>query len=359
MFGYLCVSYPTRVGNVKNPTSTFAIVKPNIYFTMKKTFISTLGITLCSLLSNAQNTFPTAAGSNVGIGTLSPSAKLDVQGSCRITGNLDFSGNARLGSMSIYADRASNHLIFNGSPDYEYLYPNNFGNATNAAGHIGKIGFERAEQGGNPGYNFYVSNANSTAGGTFLNVFKPVLEAKIAGITITGSAVSLGTDDGKSKGTKTGQRALVHSANDALVLNWDGEFEGGVTVQGPQFTVAGKTLIGAKRPKVGSGHENFDLAVDGKLVTRSLYVTDVNQWFDNVFKKEYVLSSLNEVEAYINTNGHLKDVPSENEVKENGIGVAEMDGILLKKIEELTLYMIQMQKENEQLKARLGSLESK
>jgi hypothetical protein len=73
-------------------------------------------------------------------------------------------------------------------------------------------------------------------------------------------------------------------------------------------------------------------------------------WFDNVFFSNYELKPLCEVEQYVNENGHLPDIPSEKEVKTNGYNIVQMDGLLLKKIEELTLYVIQQQKEIEHLK---------
>ena len=65
---------------------------------------------------------------------------------------------------------------------------------------------------------------------------------------------------------------------------------------------------------------------------------------------------INEVETFINANGHLPGVPSAMEVNETGIDVAKMDAKLLEKIEELTLYMIQLKKENEGIKAELELL---
>ncbi len=56
------------------------------------------------------------------------------------------------------------------------------------------------------------------------------------------------------------------------------------------------------------------------------------------------------MEAFIKKNNHLPDVPSEKEVMNNGIDVANMDAILLQKIEEITLYLIEIKKENEELK---------
>ena len=70
-------------------------------------------------------------------------------------------------------------------------------------------------------------------------------------------------------------------------------------------------------------------------------------WKDEVFKDDYNLLSINEVEKYISENGHLPDIPSEAEVMENGINVGEMNALLLQKIEELTLYVIELEKKIE------------
>jgi hypothetical protein len=65
------------------------------------------------------------------------------------------------------------------------------------------------------------------------------------------------------------------------------------------------------------------------------------------------LPTLEEVEQHIKDNGHLKDIPSAKEVEQNGIEVGEMNKLLLQKVEELTLYMIEMNKEINSLKAEL------
>ncbi|MGH7453858.1 MAG: TMF family protein, partial [bacterium] len=67
--------------------------------------------------------------------------------------------------------------------------------------------------------------------------------------------------------------------------------------------------------------------------------------------------SLEEVEQYIKTNKHLPGIPSEKEVAENGVSLGEMQAKLLQKIEELTLYMIELKKENDLLQKRVSSLE--
>ena len=73
-------------------------------------------------------------------------------------------------------------------------------------------------------------------------------------------------------------------------------------------------------------------------------------WADYVFDKTYKLASLQSVEKYIAQNNHLPDVPSAATVAKSGIDLGDNQAVLLKKIEELTLYVIKLQKEIDQLK---------
>ncbi len=83
---------------------------------------------------------------------------------------------------------------------------------------------------------------------------------------------------------------------------------------------------------------------------------DAKWWADFVFDENYKLPSLAEVETYIAKNKHLPNVPSEAEVLENGLDLAEMQSIQQQKIEELTLYIIQQQKQIDQLLQALTEL---
>ncbi len=108
---------------------------------------------------------------------------------------------------------------------------------------------------------------------------------------------------------------------------------------------------------------DYKLAVAGKILTEEVKVLLQNNWPDYVFSKEYTLPSLYEVEKHINEKGHLQNIPSAKEVAKNGgIELGEMNRKLLEKIEELTLYTIQQQKEIERLKKleeRINKLENK
>ena len=91
------------------------------------------------------------------------------------------------------------------------------------------------------------------------------------------------------------------------------------------------------------GVDIYRLSVNGKVRAESVKV--YTNWADFVFESDYNLPTLSEVESYIDQNGHLKDIPSAEEVEQNGIELGEMNKLLLQKIEELTLYLIEKDKE--------------
>jgi hypothetical protein len=106
---------------------------------------------------------------------------------------------------------------------------------------------------------------------------------------------------------------------------------------------------------------NYKLYVKDGILTEEVKIAAEGSldWADYVFAKDYKLRSLAEVESYVKSNKHLPGVPSAEEVSKNGINVAKMEAKLLEKIEELTLYMIDLKKENTNLKGRLRKLENK
>jgi hypothetical protein len=109
---------------------------------------------------------------------------------------------------------------------------------------------------------------------------------------------------------------------------------------------SGVVVIGNVNP---ASHK---LAVDGSIGARKVVINSPENWADFVFAHNYTLRPLSAVETFIKKNKHLPDVPSEKEVKEKGINVADMQAVLLRKIEELTLYIIE-------LESRLKAVEKK
>jgi hypothetical protein len=115
------------------------------------------------------------------------------------------------------------------------------------------------------------------------------------------------------------------------------------------------------------GDEKFDgahitpgtlkLSVDGTIVAQEILINaETAHWSDFVFKPDYELPSLKKVENFIEKNGHLPEIPSEKEVKKNGINIGEMNAKLLQKIEELTLYAIAQNKRIEEQEKKIEML---
>jgi hypothetical protein len=107
---------------------------------------------------------------------------------------------------------------------------------------------------------------------------------------------------------------------------------------------------------------SYMLAVAGKIAADGevrVFNIGTTTFPDYVFDKDYQLPSLEETEKYVKENHHLPEVPSAAEVQKNGMSLNEMNVILLKKVEELTLHLIEMKKENELLKARIDKMEGK
>ncbi|WP_339141953.1 shufflon system plasmid conjugative transfer pilus tip adhesin PilV [Croceitalea sp. MTPC5] len=102
---------------------------------------------------------------------------------------------------------------------------------------------------------------------------------------------------------------------------------------------------------IGTNAPDSKLAVNGNIHAKEVKV-DLIGWPDYVFKKDYDLPALEEVEKHIKEKGHLINIPSAKEVEENGLQLGEMNKLLLEKIEELTLYIIEQEK-------RIKILESK
>jgi hypothetical protein len=98
------------------------------------------------------------------------------------------------------------------------------------------------------------------------------------------------------------------------------------------------------------------LNVGGKIMAEEVRVQLRASWPDYVFSKDYKLQSLAEVEDYIAANNHLPNVPAAKEVAKSGIALGEMQSKMMEKIEELTLYILQLNKKLEQQANEISSL---
>ena len=206
-----------------------------------------------------------------------------------------------------------------------------------------------------------VSGESLHAESLHLNAGSDELELTSSGLLTTGPWSQEGDDATLYLGNHShfirsmpfeGIQIGVPNVQNALsISDWSGNVStaNDLTV-GNDLEVANKARIGSETVLSGP-HSNFSLSVDGKIVAREMVVTtDPNWWADYVFEEDYPLRSIEEVAAYITEYGHLPDVPSTKEVVQNGQNLAIMNAILLRKIEELTLYLIEMNRVLETLK---------
>ncbi len=169
-------------------------------------------------------------------------------------------------------------------------------------------------------------------------------------------------------GTQGAGKVLTSDANG--LASWQSAGSSQWTTTGTTIHYStGKVLIGDPNLSGFKGTPGtYQLYVQGGILTEKVKaaVATTNDWSDYVFEQDYKLKSLKEVEEFVKANKHLPNVPSAQEVVNEGIDMAKMDAKLLEKIEELTLYLIQLDKKNadqekliKELSNKINALETK
>lgn len=177
-------------------------------------------------------------------------------------------------------------------------------------------------------------------------------------ISSTASNCNLYTCDG----TLSSNRIVNMNTNKNLIFNTNGSTttSGGRVYIGntTQFTSGAGGNFVTFFDGIAENTRDYRLYVEGGLLTERVKVAMRNtaNWADYVFNKDYKLMSLSEVEAFVKENNHLPGIDSANDLVKNGLDVAEMQAKQMAKIEELTLYVIEQNKEIEELKAQVKAL---
>ncbi len=309
---------------------------------------------------------------NVGIGTTSPSHKLHVNGDIRTgydgylylgytdvywrdnSGNLDGSSE---NSINLNYDSIDNgtgifQIKSGGSTVLKIDNAGNVGIGTSSPGYKldvdgtvrirnGWRGLKIEGSGSDPHrYDFIVGDLGGSPSysGSF-SIYDHTASAYRFAISKTGN-VGIGTFSPKNKLDVKGSAVIgaTYSGTNTAPSN-------GLLVQGN---------VGIGTISIPSGYK---LAVDGKIICEEVKVKDSGSWPDHVLEAGYDLMPLAEVEDYIAEHQHLPDVPSAKEVAADGLSLGETQALLLQKIEELTLYVIDLKKENEALKERFAEIE--
>jgi hypothetical protein len=142
----------------------------------------------------------------------------------------------------------------------------------------------------------------------------------------------------------------IHSGDGSSNIN---TLLGGNTGTSYINSLTGNLGIGTKDPR------GYKLAVNGRMIASSVTVLDYANWPDYVFNKGYQLLPLTTVQNYINQNHHLPEMPSAVDVEKNGVNVGEIIRLQTKKIEELTLYLLEKEKQLKEQAAALQKQEAR
>ncbi len=321
---------------------------------MKKLCVSFLATATC-FAASAQNTFPSSG--NVGIGTLTPSSLLHVSGT--------LTAGPVSGGYHIIINDIANARWAMGTGDFGLHIANDYPSAWTDRLFIsqsGKVGIGTTA----PLATFHV-NANNQSSGDDAVLFDKPRTATSAASRYTFNNVGSGFWQGfhlaapyiTVNGVNTFPRLVFYSEYNSLTdpttKKWVIHAGNSSVAHDIQFKSENTELLYLRSDgNVGIGTTNpgsYKLAVEGTLGARKVKVTQVNPWADYVFEDNYKLPSLQELEKFIRINKHLPEVPSGSEVERNGLDLGDNQALLLKKIEELTLYIINQQKEIDTLKA--------
>jgi len=169
----------------------------------------------------------------------------------------------------------------------------------------------------------------------------------------------------KGIGSKYGVWGQTNANSGAAVIGWATDDATGIlglagTADGLAGRFEGNVVVNGK---IGIGtnmdctDQDYQLAVDGRIGAKELKIENSScYWADYVFEDDYDLMPISDLDCYIEENGHLPNIPSLEDVEnDGGMDVGRMQGLLLAKVEELTLYMLELKKENEELRKLLTS----
>jgi hypothetical protein len=269
----------------------------------------------------------------VGIGTTAPTTRLDLR-----SNNGDYL-LANFRNTSTTGDRSALLGMQSGNSTGATQWLMGVGGTSNGLGFTGN--------------QFYLENASKGARMSIDSFGAFKLTA--ASTAQTGSTLNIGGKDDQAEASVsfgTNGEFFNMAVNTSGQLQFTPNFH--IPTSGTPAMIiddesGGRVAIGS----VASMPTGYKLFVEDGILTERLKVA-VNgsaNWADYVFADDYKLMPLEDVEAFVNQNKHLPNVPSADEMTETGIDVAKVDAKLMEKIEELTLYMIEMKKEIKSLKA--------
>jgi len=298
---------------------------------MKKLLVFILLITIARGMVHAQNTFPYPSSGNIGIGTTNPASTLDVNGAISVKGmNVN-------DSQTISVPTDGTYVVASGSR-IKGTYTLNFETGYRIQTVVLLASAVQYDYGNS---SLSVLSNTSYSGSVVMSNIRYVF-------TSDASTVYLVFDVGNRNG---GTSVTAHfEGSGAYLPGWGGTLPASPVQAGiyPLVVNSGNIGIGIASPK-------NKLDVNGTIHAKQVNI-DLNGWSDYVFKEDYKLPALSSVKNYIRENKHLPGVPAEAEMIKRGLDVSEANKLLLKKMEEMTLYMIKAEEEISNLKKEVKQL---
>jgi len=314
-----------------------AAVKKNSYLCLLLTAV------LLFVCSPATAEMYVTESGNVGIGVADPAERLQINGCIR--GNQ--SGALRISTPSGYTDIGPKNAGFSHfTTDRDKFYFNQ-GLWVNS----GLIGSYDEDLSLHTGGATHVT-VKSASGNVGIGITNPKNALDVNG--------TIQTNVQANAGHHVNLRAMTAAEGGAITLGYGGNTGFGEGPSTWNIDVLGSDLRFFRYNAAGQPAVLMQLSESGPVqIYGNLRVHGQVTWPDRVFKKDYRLRSLEEVESFVGQNRHLPDIPAEQEIEEQGVTVLDMFAKQLQKIEELTLYLIELKKENQRLKKRMAALEEK
>jgi hypothetical protein len=320
-----------------------------------------------------------ASNGYVGIGTPSPAYQLDVNGTGNVSGNFNVANTLAYGRAVISTSEtksnstwtAASTALFLSTQETDEPFGIKFGVLGNTTAANRFVSLQTGEhnvansgnlllqkEGGNVGIGtgapiniLHVAKASGTA-------YSSLAQLRVSSGGTNGNRAAVILSDDQLSDAKISYLPAAASADRLLSLSASST-ESDFVIRGD-----GNIGIGTLSPSEKLSIEG-NISVNGTIKSKKIKVTQ-SGWADYVFDNDYTLRSLASLEKYIGLNKHLPGVPSAKEVGESGIDLGDTQALLLKKIEELTLYIINLKKENVmhqkqmlQLAAKIKKLEDK
>lgn len=292
--------------------------------------LSTGAIMRLSSGTNAANKnvkFTVEGNGFTGIGTNSPSSLLNVHGS---SPRIEISNTTETLGGIVFNDSEAKSTqyakILYSSANNDLYFHNNSSHPRMIIKSSGKIGIGTTA----PSSQLQVSAEGDPS----------LIEGEANGSKLHGFQI-WGTDQCMYMGVSTSKRVSYIQSVDA----WTATSTLALNARG------GSVAIGTTD---AAGHK---LAVAGSIIAESVYCKLQSNWPDFVFTENYDLKTLDEVEDFIKENKHLPGIPAAGEVEENGIDLGDMNALLLQKIEELTLYIIEQNKQIANMQTQINSIQ--